>query len=236
MKKQVFVLIGDLLHPEKRMKDLIGKYFNNEKYQVCVLRNLDEICMISGAPDLIVNFKDARDNWRQDTPNHYDEYFMTQIGHYVNVEGCGYIAVHAGCQNVPKEHPIRVNVLQGGADIPDGGNQFDLNLLYRKTEGASPFGTFTDVTFVPVVDHPVVKGIEPFTIRDEQMEITIDPGSDAVVLGFAESEIGGKTIGAWAREAGKGKAVGIAIGHLKTGLTDPGMMKLIQNAITWCTR
>lgn len=235
MKKVAYILLDDLLHSKKRILPLLGRYFNYENWHVCVMKNWNDICILSGAPDLIVNFKDSRDNWRLNTSNWYEGHFSNRIADYVTQNGCGYLAIHAGLLNIPEDHPIKTKVLHGGIDVETGAPVFTSNLFFGKIKGL-PFGLYSDVTFTPQGVHPVLAGVDAFTIRDEQCKVTLsEQESEKVqVLGYLESGEAGKSIGAWAAESGEGRAVGIAMGHLTGALTNSDMVRLIQNAINWC--
>ncbi len=233
MRKLAYVLMDDLMHPARRMMPLLGKYIPYGQWQVCVLTGWDDICSLSGAPDLIINFKDSRDNWRQETPDWYEDAFSDRIADYVVKGGCGYLAVHAGLLNIPRDHPIKTEVLQGGIDVDAGKPVFTSNMLFGKVQGM-PFGLYADISFIPQGNHPILKGVDGFTVRDEQCKVTMLPDTDAEILGYTESKEAGRTVGAWAREAGNGRAAGISMGHLSGALTDPAMIRLISNAVSWC--
>lgn len=235
MKSIAYILVDDLLHPSERIVPFLSNFFDYSKWHVCVLTHLSHICEMTSAPDLIVNFKDSRDNWRFHTPSFYDESFSYQIADFVTKEGCGYIAVHAGLIDIPADHPLKTKVLFGGVDYPSGKPEFLCNKFFGKIPGL-PFGLFSDITFSPAADHPVLEGIDTFTVKDEQYEVTIPDETAVDILGYSESKEAGRSIAAWAHNAGKGRAVGIAMGHLTETLSDPSVQKLIKNAINWCSK
>jgi type 1 glutamine amidotransferase len=83
-------------------------------------------------------------------------------------------------------------------------------------------------------DHPIVKGVENFTIRDEHYHIECTAG-DAVELFRTKSETGGDQIGAYVREIGKGRLCVMTPGHVLTVWENPAYQKLLLNALAWCT-
>jgi len=235
MKKTAIVLMDDLFHPAKRILPYLSRYLDEVQWHICVMTHLDHICMINNAPDLFINFKDSRDNWRLQTPVWYQDSFSLQIADFVTKEGCGYLAVHAGLMDIPQEHPIKTKVLHGGVDVDAGKPVFTTNQFFGKIPGL-PFGLFSEVTFTPVADHPILEGIEQFDVIDEQLTVSIPDESCVEILGYASSKEAGQSIAAWACEAGDGRVAGISLGHLTESLEHPSMIRLIQNAAKWCAR
>lgn len=233
MKRLAYVLMDDFVHTAKRNLPFVTKYFDLEKWQVCVFRNWDDVCGMT-APDVFLEMRDACFNWRQDTPNWYESDVSYRIAKFVLEEGSGYVAVHAGLTNIPEDHPIRTRILHGSSAIPEGGTPLHNNLLAGKV--GTPFNAFSEVTFTPCAEHPVTKGIKAFVVRDEQYGVAFVPEAEVTVLGNTTSEEAGSSVGAWACEAGKGRAVGITLGHLDDALKNPMLQKLIANAVNWCGR
>lgn len=231
MKRLAYVLMDDFVHTAKRNLPFVTKYFDLEKWQVCVFRNWDDVCEMT-APDVFLDMRDARFNWRQDTPNWYESDMSYKVAKFVMEDGSGYVAVHAGLTNIPKDHPIRTQILHGSSAIPTGGTPLHNNLLAGKV--GTPFNAFSEVNFVPCAEHPVTAGVKPFTVRDEQYGVTFVDGADVTVLGNTVSAEAGSSVGAWACTAGNGRAVGITLGHLDNALENPMLQKLIANAVNWC--
>ena len=234
MKKLAYVLLDDLLHPSRRYLPVVSRMFDTKQWHICALKNWNEIELMLTAPDLIVNMKDSRDNWRLSTPNHYETLFAEKVAEFVTKSGCGYIALHAGTMNLPASHPLRTSVLGGSADVEVDAPVFKSNVLTGKIDGALPFGCFSNITFRPKGSHPILEGVHAFSARDEQLGITIDDMPCTEILGYAESAEGGRTVAAWAKAAGEGRAVGIACGHLNDALMNPAMVKMLCNAVEWC--
>jgi type 1 glutamine amidotransferase len=84
-------------------------------------------------------------------------------------------------------------------------------------------------------EHPITRGIAPFTVADEQHTPVVDhprvrmllrSRSDAGVLGDA----------GWVYEPGAGRLCHLACGHTREALTHPAYQQLLRNAMLWCAR
>jgi type 1 glutamine amidotransferase len=82
-------------------------------------------------------------------------------------------------------------------------------------------------------NHPIVKGVENFTIRDEHYALDC-LATDMVELFRTTSETGGNQMGGYTREIGKGRLCVMTPGHILTVWEHPAYQKLILNALTWC--
>ncbi len=232
MKKLAYVLVDDFMHPYSRIRGTVRKMFDLDCWHVCILSSFDSICAFHGAPDLVVNFKDGVENWRMDTPNWYESPFAYQLTSFVK-KGCGYLAVHSGLDHIPAHHPIRTELLQGYISVEEGKPPFFNNMFFPAPQ-TIPFGCFGEVR-VEILnrEHPVMKGVESFTIRDEQYHIALTEGSSAGVLAKTVSERG-ESIACWVNEIEKGRVCGISIGHLKDTLEDTPVLCMLKNAVEWC--
>lgn len=232
MKKVAYVLVDDFMHPARRVMPAVYRMFDLNVWHVCVLSDFTSVCLWKGSPDLIVNFKDGQENWRMDTPNWYESQFVYQIASFVRKDGCGYLAVHSGLDHIPDHHPIRNELLKGRVYVEEGKPPFFNNMLFPAPD-ANPFGCFADVTFVPEGEHPVLKDVGEFTVRDEQYRVELLCGSSALVLGRTRSSKG-ESVGCWVNEVGEGRVCGISLGHLTQTLEATSMATLLGNAVKWC--
>jgi type 1 glutamine amidotransferase len=82
--------------------------------------------------------------------------------------------------------------------------------------------------------HPIVRGLEDFTIRDEHYAVECIAG-DAVELFRTVSETGGDQLGGYVREIGKGRLCVMTPGHILAVWEHPSYQQLILNALDWCT-
>lgn len=91
------------------------------------------------------------------------------------------------------------------------------------------------VTVIPAGDHPITRDISPFTIRDEHYEIkTVVDGIIPIL--YTSSEAGGRQLGGYVREIGKGRICVLTPGHTLSVWRDPHYQKLLTQAICWCAK
>lgn len=86
--------------------------------------------------------------------------------------------------------------------------------------------------------HPITKGVEPFTIEDEEYKHNFPKGVERhVVLKFKErpekSDQKANMDVMWTRDVGKGKVVYTSLGHGKEAWEHPSWQKLTLQAICW---
>ena len=88
------------------------------------------------------------------------------------------------------------------------------------------------VTVKPVKNHPVTRGVGPFTVTDEHYYIDmLDPGAE--ILATAESEIA-RMPGCFVRAQGAGRVCALTPGHNIEVWREPDFQKLLSNAVLWC--
>jgi type 1 glutamine amidotransferase len=83
--------------------------------------------------------------------------------------------------------------------------------------------------------HPVTRGVENFSIRDEHYNIKCH-AAGAVELFRTKSETGGDQTGGYVREIGGGRLCVMTPGHILAVWEHPAYQRLILNALDWCTR
>ncbi|MEX2285986.1 MAG: ThuA domain-containing protein [Planctomycetaceae bacterium] len=115
---------------------------------------------------------------------------------------------------------------------PDDGPY--LHLVGGRYIGHGPLERFR----VEVVDpaHAITRGIEGFSVADEQHTPPYD--TDKVHLLLRNRSDDGKSAAAagWAYEPGKGRLCHLANGHTRESLLHPQYQKLMCNAVNWCLR
>jgi len=90
------------------------------------------------------------------------------------------------------------------------------------------------VIFEPKAGHPLTKGVEMFTLKDEHYFMSMqDPYADVFLT--SRSEHGEQPAG-WKREVGKGRVAVLTPGHNLDVWLHPSCQALIVNAIRWCGR
>jgi type 1 glutamine amidotransferase len=114
---------------------------------------------------------------------------------------------------------------------PDGGPF--LNLVGGRYIGHGPLERFR----VEVVDreHPVTRGVESFSVADEQHTPPCDETKVHVLL-RNRSDSGQTAAAGWVYEPGKGRLCHLANGHTRESLLHPMYQRLMQNAVNWCLR
>ena len=91
--------------------------------------------------------------------------------------------------------------------------------------------------------HPITRGIQDFTVNDEQHFVTYDKDPKYLLLqsenvdGLTDvhegQDLGSKAMGGWAYDFGKGRVVFTAVGHTLHALWEPEYFKLQKNAVRW---
>jgi type 1 glutamine amidotransferase len=114
---------------------------------------------------------------------------------------------------------------------PEGGPY--LKLAGGTYTGHGPLERFR----VEVVDrdHPVTRGVEDFSVADEQHAPVPDLGKVRLLL-RSRSDDGKTATAGWAYEPGRGRLCHLACGHTREALLHPMYQRLMRNAVTWCLR
>lgn len=114
---------------------------------------------------------------------------------------------------------------------PAGGPY--LNLVGGRYIGHGPLERFR----VEVVDpnHPITRGVQDFTVADEQHTPPYDM-TKAHLLLQNRSDDGNIAAAGWAYEPGRGRLCHLANGHTREALLHPMVQRLMRNAVNWCLR
>ncbi len=91
-------------------------------------------------------------------------------------------------------------------------------------------GDFTAEIVAP--DHPVMKGLKPFSTWDETYVHTRHNPVDRTVL-MERVDASGREPYTWVRTQGKGRVFYTAYGHDERTWGNPGFLQLIENGIVW---
>jgi type 1 glutamine amidotransferase len=108
-----------------------------------------------------------------------------------------------------------------------------LQLAGGRYTGHGPLERFR----VEVVDrgHPITRGVEDYSVADEQHTPIPDLAKVHVLLRSRSDD--GKTAAAgWAYEPGRGRLCHLAGGHTREALLHPMYQRLLRNAVAWCLR
>jgi type 1 glutamine amidotransferase len=84
-------------------------------------------------------------------------------------------------------------------------------------------------------DHPVTRGVEDFSVADEQHAPEYDRGKVRLLL-RSRSDEGKEAPAGWAAEPGRGRLCYLANGHTREALLHPVYQRLLRNAVRWCLR
>lgn len=90
------------------------------------------------------------------------------------------------------------------------------------------------VTMKPHPDHPLCKGISPFSVMDEHYFMTLDDARADVFL--TTESVNGVQPGAWRRTAGVGRVAVLTPGHNLEVWLHPGYRAILRNTIHWCIK
>jgi type 1 glutamine amidotransferase len=114
---------------------------------------------------------------------------------------------------------------------PESGGY--LELVGGRYIGHGPLERFR----VEVVDpnHPVTRGVNNFTVADEQHTPPYDRRKVHLLL-ENRSDDGTVAAAGWVYEPGKGRLCHLANGHTREALAHPMYQRLLRNAVQWCLR
>ena len=209
--KKVTVLLHDYWHPRNTIEPMLDMVFAKEQWNMTVTQNSKDF--LSGdMPDLFVSFKDASEDNRVPTPLWCDETWTARLDDCIKNKGMGFMAVHCGIADIPEEHFITRNILRG----------YFINHPPQ-----------CEVSFEPVIGNELTDGVPNFTFShiDEHYHIKIT--GDTEVLGHTISQYG-KQAALWRHAYGKGRVVGVTLGHSYENLIQPEYLKLLTNCAEWC--
>lgn len=101
---------------------------------------------------------------------------------------------------------------------------------------------FTTYEVRTVADHPIVAGIEPFTVTSEQYYLHMDPAVEVLAVTDYEDdpdnpELAGVVMPVtWTRHWGAGRVFVMAVGHRMADLEVPEVDLIIRRGMAWATR
>jgi type 1 glutamine amidotransferase len=117
-----------------------------------------------------------------------------------------------------------------------GGSKEWIRLIGGKFAGHIA-GTHPLNVVITDKDHPITKGVEPFTIVDEEYKHNFAPVERKVLAKFRErpekSDQKANMDILWTRDVGKGRVVYTGLGHGKEAFENPAWQKLVAQAILW---
>lgn len=216
MKNTALVLTGDYWHPTNTITPVIGHILPEDKWDVQMTENPTEFLDLKESPDLLVTFKDPIENDQIPTPIWCGDEWSSILKQRISKEGMGFLAVHCGLTDLPKEHIITREILRA---------QF----ITHPPQ--------CEVRFIPEKVHPITENAVEFTFPafDEHYIIEMLPDFSTVILGYTVSQHG-RQPALWAHQLGNGRVCGITPGHSTENLICTDYLKLLKNAVEWCVR
>lgn len=214
MKKTVLILTGDYWHPTNTITPIIGHMLPEDKWDVQMTENPAEFLELQKSPDLLVTFKDPIENDQIPTPIWCDEEWSSILRRRISDDGMGFLAVHCGLTDLPKEHIITREILR--AQFITHPPQCEVKFVSEKT-------------------HPITENVTEFTFPafDEHYIIEMIPEFSTEILGYTISQHG-RQPALWVHKLGNGRICGITPGHSTENLLFSEYLKLLKNAANWC--
>lgn len=207
MRKRVIVVWNDIFHYRETYYDMVNSLFD-ASWDVVKTEHIRDVVLCEPKPDLVVNFTIGCGKPDDREPLTLEE----QQRLYQAVEaGMGCIYVHAGLACNVKDTPV--GRLAGA----------------RFASHPRPNVTVSCMA-IPGIEHPIMRGIEPFSAHDEHYFCTVD--LERVTPFLATVSSGGTELGGWSQEIGRGRAVSLTPGH--TPEMVKAMLPLMDNTIRWC--
>ncbi len=216
MKNTAFILTGDYWHPTETIIPAIELMLPDDKWDVRITEDPAEFLSMHIAPDLFVTFKDSVENDQNPTPIWCGDNWSCKLKKRINDDGMGFLAVHCGLTDLPKEHIITREILRA---------QF----ITHPPQ--------CEVKFVPDKSHPITENVTEFTFPAVDEHYVIEMLSDfpTEILGVTVSKYG-KQPALWAHTLGKGRVCGITPGHSTDNLICSEYLNILKNAAEWCAR
>lgn len=211
---KVLVICDDKWHPAEVIQRGMGYVTGDYQFDyVMAAKDILTPAMIKAYP-VIINAKGNAVTAANEAP--WFEETVTEVGprefrEYVAAGG-GFIALHAGNTYSQESCPEYAELV---------GNSFVTHPLRCPVE------------FTVVGDHPITKGAEAFTERDEHYEIG-RMAADIVPFLETRSIPGGTQMGGYVRKIGAGRLCVLTPGHTLAVWQNKNFRRLLTNAIDWC--
>lgn len=206
MKKTVLVIWDDIYHPEKTYTEITHRLFDGDDWNLILTYDARDQLRMQPKPDLVVNFTIGRPDGHEDLTLEEQEQILKQVESGVNA-----LYVHAGFACIQANTPV-FEVARGRfASHPEPHNP-----VY--------------CCAIPGIEHPIMKGVEPFEEPDEHYFCNVD--IERVQPFMVSRSIQGTEIAGWTHQIGKGRVCGITPGHNAPMLDK--MYRLLDNAAHWC--
>ena len=216
MKKNVYIVWNDFYHPQEVLEPLVEQIFPSARFCVTASHGYDGFA--KEKPDLLVQFTVG------DPPPAMEE--QMRVADSVK-NGMGLLAFHAGLVLTGDDSPFLTEL--GTADFISHPDRKD-----APPDDPHPEQCEVRVIPLPHVQNPVTAGVMPFSAWDEHYFVKMDVEGTSLLA--CASSVHGTTPCVWAHEAGKGRVVCITQGHNPGMVQNPQMIRLVQNAVSWCVK
>lgn len=214
--KTVLFLAGDYWHPAETVRPLAEKLFPGDDWALIFTEDPEALLALDEAPDLIVSVKDPVENNQIPTPNWCGEAWMNRVLADVREHGTGLMIVHAAMADLQRDHPLVTQVVEA---------------LFTGHPAQCP------VTFRAVKEHPILEGVTEFTFPDNDEHYMMDmlDGARVDVIAYTQSQHGTQP-GLWVKEIGEGRVCCVTPGHTTKNLVCDEYLRVLRNAVAWCSR
>lgn len=208
----VLALVGDYYHDGKYIRRGIESVIGETKFDVRFVSDPSDVEWDSlDGYDLFLLAKEGKIDPENSDEVWMDESIDSAILRYVE-EGGGILALHSALANYPVDSHIR-DILRG-------------HFVRHPREHPEIHFSIADES------HPVVSGVEAFSLKDEQYFVDVDEENTVVFLSGLSEEYGESPAG-WAHEYGEGRACCVTPGHKLEVLEHPALKGLLENTIEW---
>lgn len=214
--KTVLFLVGDYWHHAQTIWPLVAKLLPEESWNVIFTENPNDLLAMGTAPDLIVSFKDPIENDQIPTPIWCDKEWTDRLFDDVCEQGTGLMLIHAAVTDLESDHPIVKEMIQS---------------VFTGHPDQCP------LTFKGIKEHAILEGVSEFTFpeNDEHYMMSMLDDAQVEIIAHTQSE-NGIWPGMWVKEVGKGKVCCITPGHTTKNLVCGEYLKVLKNAVAWCSR
>lgn len=208
MKKQVVIIWNDFYHPKEVIAPAVQKLFA-EGWEVTTTERLRDLIEMEKSPDLAILYTNGRPDGEADITFEEQELVIEKVE-----AGMGILFYHAGLVLIDEQSPFYVKLNSG-------------RFVHHPEQ--------TSVTVTPLlnVDHPITRGIQPFTQKDEHYFCQVEITRTNLLACATSVDITAASV--WCHAYGSGKVAAISQGHTLEMQNDPEMLKLATNTINWLT-
>ncbi|MFO7917955.1 MAG: ThuA domain-containing protein [Anaerolineae bacterium] len=212
--KRILIILGGIYHDFEGFTSTIKPVLEAGGYTVEATYDLDKLTTLQESPyDLVLSYT-SLSRHREGQGDTHPEYLTPEqtagLAHWVRTGGA-FLTVHCGTV-VGKENPA-FKALAGGVFV-EHPPQFSFMVypLYH--------------------EHPIIAGIEAFSVKDEFYIQDYEPGLDvhmvAVHEGVAHPMV-------WSKQECSGRVAHIAMGHSEAVWSLPSYQQVIRQTVDWLT-